>query len=333
MVFDRADVRYLSGFTGSAGFLFLTRGCDYLFTDFRYHEQAEKEAPGFVLDASCRSPAEKIKDIITGERINTAFFEPDCLTYRSYRRLASGLAPARLEPADGWVRKLRAVKTPEEIRKLKASCRAADRAMAHLKGFIRPGARETDLEAELLYYVKRNEGADLSFSPIIISGSSTSLPHGRPSAKKIAAGDLVLIDFGVMLDGYCSDLTRTFCAGRMTGEQKRLYKTVLSAQTSCIERLRPGQTGGAVFARLRGELRRAGYDLRHGLGHGVGLLVHELPSVSAASGAKLKENMVFTVEPGAYLKGRFGVRIEDIVLMRPGGAEVLTGSSKRRNEI
>lgn len=333
IIADRADVRYLSGFSGSSGFLFLSGGGDYLLTDFRYREQAKKQSPGFILDASCKNPVEKLKDIMLGGRVKTAAFEAECLTYRFYRKLASGLAPARLEPVDGWVRKLRAVKTPGEIRKIKASCRAADRAMAHLKVFIRPGAREIELEAELLYYVKKTEGADLSFPPIIISGERTSLPHGRPSGKKIAPGDFVLVDFGVRLDGYCSDLTRTFCAGRMTEEKKRLYKTVLSTQTSAIERLVPGQTAGAVFARSRRELRRAGYDLRHGLGHGVGLRVHEEPSVSASSGTKLKENMVFTVEPGDYLAGRFGVRIEDIVLMKPGGVEVLTGSPKRRNNI
>ncbi len=333
IVFDRADVRYLSGFSGSSGFLFLSGGGDYLLTDFRYHEQAEKESPGFILDSSCKNPVEKLKGIMTGGRVKTAAFESECLTYRFYRKLASELAPARLEPADGWVRKLRAVKTPGEVRKIKASCRAADRAMAHLKGFIRPGAGEIELEAELLYYVKKTEGADLSFPPIIISGERTSLPHGRPSTKKINPGDFVLVDFGVRLDGYCSDLTRTFCAGRMTEEKKRLYETVLSTQTSCIEGLRPGQRAGAVFARSRGELRLEGYDLLHGLGHGVGLRVHELPSVSASSAWKLKENMVFTVEPGAYIAGRFGVRIEDIVLMKPGGVEVLTGAPKRRNRI
>ena len=333
IVSDRSSVRYLSGFSGSSGFLFLCRGGDYLFTDFRYFEQAEKEAPDCLIDCSRKEAVEKLKAVMLKNRVRTAAFESESVTYGFYRRLAADLNPVRLEPVSRWVLKLRAVKTPEEIRKIRASCAASDRAMARLKGFIRPGVRERDLEAELFYYIKKTEGAGFSFPPVIISGERTSLPHGRPSARKIRAGDMVLVDFGVRLDGYCSDLTRTFCVGRMSADRKHLYNAVLSNQAACIEMLRPGGVSGKAFNFSASGLRSGGYELQHGLGHGVGLEIHELPSISRGSGTRLKENMVFTVEPGAYLKGRFGVRIEDMVLMKSGGVEVLSKTPRRRNEI
>ncbi len=333
LVSDRSSIRYLSGFSGSSGLLLLCPERDYLLTDFRYFEQAEKEAPGCIIESSGRKQSEKLKGLMLANRVRTAAFEAESVTYGFYRGLAEYLRPVRLEPVNRWVLGLRAVKTEEEIKKIRAACSASDRAMAHLKGFIKPRVREIDLEAELFYYIRKREQAGFSFPPVIISGERTSLPHGRPSPRKIAGGDMVLVDFGVRLDGYCSDLTRTFCVGRMSADRKKLYNAVLSNQASCIEMLKPGEAAGRVFRFSRSKLRSEGYELQHGLGHGVGLQVHELPSISGGSGARLRENMIFTVEPGAYLKGRFGVRIEDMVLVNSGGVEVLSKTSRRRNEI
>ncbi len=330
---NRENVNYLSGFSGSSGAVFLTGGKNYLITDFRYAEQAEKQAPGFIIFAGQGKTVKKIKEIALREKIKSIAFEPENLSHSFYEDLKKSLAPMRLVSGGGWVLRLRAIKSGREIDKIAAACSAADRGMKHIKGFIKPGVREIDLEAELFYYLKTVEKAGFSFPPIIISGEKTSLPHGRPSEKKICGKDMVLIDFGVRLRGYCSDLTRTFCVGRMSEEEKHLYKAVLNCQSACIDRIRPGEEAGGLFNFSRSLLRAEGYDLQHGLGHGVGLQVHELPSVSGGARARLREGMVLTVEPGAYLKGRFGVRIEDIVLVKAGGVEILTKTPRRRNEI
>ncbi len=333
LVTDRKNITYLSGFTGSAGSVFLTSSLCYLMTDFRYIEQAERETSGFIVVDAGRGKADGLKKLIKKGNIKTVAFEPEFVSYELFFKMQKSLSPAELSPVKGWVHSLRAVKTEDEIRSIRTACEITDRAMSRLTALIKPGIKEMDLEAELEYFVKKRENTKLSFPPVIISGRRTSLPHGRPSLKKLEKGEMLLVDFGVKWDGYCSDLTRTFCIGRMSEEKRSLYRTVLKNQASCIKVLKPGERSGCLFQHSDLLFRKNGYALRHGLGHGVGMEIHELPFLSGSAGMKLKKNMVLTIEPGVYIPGKFGVRIEDVVLLNEDGAEVLSKTPKGRNEI
>jgi Xaa-Pro aminopeptidase len=330
---NRHNVRYLSGFTGSAGYILIMEGCDYLITDFRYREQAKNEAPGFLIYSSGGKLLDKLNKLTVRKKIKNFAFESGSVSYSLFKNMEKAFKGMNIIPLEGEIEKVRMVKSPSEINMIKKACSAADRAMRHVKGYLKPGVLETDLEAELFYYIKTVEGGDFSFPPIIISGERTSLPHGRPSLRKLRSGDMVMIDFGVRLGGYCSDLTRTFCVGRMSDEKKKLYETVLLNQSQCIEKLAPGEKAGSIFNFSRLNLVKEDFDLLHGLGHGVGLQVHELPSLSRGVNTRLKENMVFTIEPGVYIQGKFGVRIEDVAVMKKSGVELLSSAPKKRNEV
>ncbi|MGH7442394.1 MAG: M24 family metallopeptidase, partial [bacterium] len=240
-------------------------------------------------------------------------------------------APDRVwVPLGGVVESLRLLKDPSEQAALAAAGRVADRVFHHILPFIKPGAVERDLASEMEHFMRRQGAEGPSFETIVASGWRSALPHGIASSKRLAKGDMVVFDFGCRLDGYCSDMSRTVCVGQPSALQRKIYRIVQQAQAAGLKAIRPGQPSGAVDLAARSLIRRAGYGdhFGHGTGHGVGREVHEDPRVGPKAPEILKPGMAITCEPGIYLDGRFGVRIEDLALVTETGHRNLYRSSK-----
>jgi Xaa-Pro aminopeptidase len=320
--------RYLSGFTGSEGLLLILESTAYLCTDFRYLEQAAQEAPGWEVVKLDRPWTETVKKLVpSGSRIA---FEAEFLTCARYRELEQEISGVEWVAEKGLVEKLRARKDAEEIKRLREAIRLTDDGALYLKSWLKPGLSEKDIALELEFYLRRRGASGPSFPFIVVSGPRSSLPHGRPSERRLVPGDIVTVDFGVIYDGYCSDLTRTFILGPPAPEQKALYDLVLAAQERALALAGPGVPAASVDASAREVIARAGYGdyFGHSLGHGVGLEIHEAPHLSSSSTEELQPGMVVTVEPGVYLPGSGGVRIEDVILITEHGREVLSQAPK-----
>jgi Xaa-Pro aminopeptidase len=327
-VSDLTNVRYLTGFTGTNGACLVGRDELVFFTDFRYTERAEREvAPEWE-----RPEAEReLLPQIVGRMSGTVGFEDAHLSVRQLARLEAAAEEGQVElvPAGDLVEQLRAVKEPEELERIAAAAELADEVYRWglERGLV--GLTERDVaracEARL-----RELGAEPSFPPIIAAGENGALPHAEPGEREIAAGELVVWDMGALLDGYCSDCTRTFATGEISGEDHEVYDLVLRAQQAGLEAVSAGRSGKEVDAVAREIITEAGHGdhFGHGLGHGVGLEVHERPRLAITSEDELAENNVVTVEPGVYLPGRFGVRIEDLVVVTDNGPRNLSGLTK-----
>lgn len=327
-----ANRRYLSGFTGSAGTLIVSQDRAMLATDFRYYEQVEKQALQFELV--------KIKDRFTALLPNSVSelgirrlgFESKSLTVDVHQDLADAL-PDGVGFVATWdiVEELRSVKDGDELAAIRRAIALADAAFAHVADFMQPGMTERQVAWELESYM-RTHGADrVGFDIIVAAGPNGAMPHARASDRVIQAGEPMVMDFGAVVDGYCSDLSRTVALGEADGRYQEVYEVVLQAQQAALRGIRPGMTGQEADAIARRVIVDAGYGdaFGHGLGHGVGLEVHEKPSVGRLSDKDvLQPGMVFSVEPGIYLPGEFGVRIEDLVLLREDGPEALSQAAK-----
>ncbi|NPV72415.1 MAG: aminopeptidase P family protein [Pelotomaculum sp.] len=322
---------YLSGFTGTAGAVLVTREGLWLLTDFRYTGQARRECPGFEIVEVAGSYPEAVLEISRGKGgFSLLGCEGDHLTYSQFMALKEGLAGVGLKPLGGLVEKLRICKDESEINLIEQAVLFADEAFKRTLPYIRPGVTEREVALQL-EYIMRRMGADASaFKIIVASGSRSALPHGVASAKTIQAGDLVTIDFGAVYGGYHSDLTRTVAVGRPDKKQEEIYSIVLEAQKKAIAALRAGVRALEVDYAARQTIRSRGYGsyFGHGTGHGLGLSIHEGPRLSERDGTVLQTGMVVTVEPGIYLPGWGGVRIEDTVVVEDGGCRVLTRSPK-----
>lgn len=322
-----ADVRYLTGFTGGEGQLAVFSDEALLFVDFRYTEQAEKEAPGVTVTEYRGRIEEPFADMT--KRLGHLGFDSTFLTYRTFHEIRekTGLA---LTPCREPVSPLRAVKDAEEITMIKNSAEVAEKAFAGIRQNIRPGLTEKDVSDEIEYQM-RKLGADAgSFPAIIASGINASAPHHTVSNRVIEAGDCVLIDWGASVSGYASDTTRILFLGEPTDEHRTVYAAVLEAQRRGLEALRDGRTGVEVDGAARTHLTDLGYGkcFGHGLGHGVGLEVHEPPRLSPRSEDVLEEGMVVTVEPAVYKRNWGGIRIEDLAVVTKDGHELLTSLPK-----
>ncbi|MGE5551951.1 MAG: M24 family metallopeptidase [Bacteroidota bacterium] len=330
VVAGAANRYYLSGFTGDNGFLLVDAAEQVLYTDFRYMEQARAEAPAFTLCQVGRRILPEFSACLAergGDRIG---FEPDHWSLADYQELIEVVSEKRLIAQKGMVEGLRAVKDPEEIERIGQAAAINDRAWARLMPLIKPGVAERDLAAELDYLLRR-EGADgNAFTTIVASGPRGALPHGTASARKIAPGDLVVFDFGAQYQGYASDMTRTVAVGNAGEKEREIYRIVAEAQALALAALRPGLTGIEVDAVARRHIKDAGYGqyFGHGLGHAVGIEIHEEPRLSPIGEQVLAAGMVVTVEPGIYLPGLGGVRIEDLVVLTATGCRNLTNSAK-----
>lgn len=322
---------YLSGFTGSAGVLLVTPAKAYLVTDFRYIEQAKVQAPAFEVVRPAGTTYALLAELLSGIGPQRIGYEGDFLTVDEYGVYRQFLPDHELIAATGLVEGLRMIKDEVEAAAMRRAAAVADEAFARILPMVKPGVAERDVAVELEYQMKKLGAEALAFDIIVASGVRSSLPHGRASAKRIDHGDLVTFDFGALVDGYCSDMTRTVGVGALSEKQREIYAIVLEAQRRGVEACRAGMTGKALDDVCREYIREHGYAemFGHGTGHGVGRFIHEGPKVNPRGEADvLQVGMVVTVEPGIYLPGWGGVRIEDMVLVQDGGCEVMTRTPK-----
>ncbi len=332
LVREPVNLRWLTGFGGTNGLAVVDAGGRGTFvTDFRYVERAAAEVgEAFERREGQRDLLDGIGEVLPEHRPLRLGFDDAHLSVRDHGRLAAALEGVELVAAGGLVERLRAVKDAGELARIRAAAQLADEA---LRAVLEDGlaGRTERAFALALEDEMRHRGAQRpSFPPIVAAGAHGALPHADPRDLEIPAGTLVVVDWGAELDGYCSDCTRTFATGEVEGEAEEVYEVVRCAQEAGLGAVRAGPTGREVDAVARDAIAQAGYGERfgHGLGHGVGMEVHEEPRLSKAGEAPLQAGNVVTVEPGIYLPGRFGVRIEDLVVVRPDGAEVLSSISK-----
>jgi Xaa-Pro aminopeptidase len=329
LVHQAANRIYLTGFTGSAGIAVITPSEALLLVDFRYTEQAAAEAGEFAVIKADRQFIETLSEVVRDRGLRRIGFESESVTVKQHQEYADRLAPAELVPVEGLDR-LRWVKDVDELARIERAVAIADAAFAHVRPLLQPGGVERDIALELEFFMRRQGAEKEAFETIVASGPRSALPHGRASDRVLQPGDFVTLDFGAVYRGYVSDCTRTVVLGEASPRHQQLYATVLAAQRAALAGIRPGMTGKAADAIARTIITEAGYGeaFGHSLGHGVGLMVHEGPTLSPREDAELAPGMVVTVEPGIYLPGWGGVRIEDLAVVTTDGCRSLTGTPK-----
>ena len=333
LITDPANRRYLSGFTGSAGVLIISQGRAMLATDFRYYEQVERQAPQFELVKIKDKFVTLLPSLVDELGVCRLGFESKNVTVDMHRDLADAL-PHGVEfvATSDVVEGQRAVKDEDELATLQRAIALADAAYAHIADVMQPGMTEQQVAWELESFMRTHGAHKVAFDIIVAAGANGAMPHARASDRIIQAGEPVVMDLGAVVDGYCSDLTRTVALGDADGRYQEVYEVVLGAQQAAIQGIRPGMTGQEADDIARQVIAEAGYKdaFGHGLGHGVGLVVHEKPGVGRLSDKDvLQPGMVFSLEPGIYLPGEFGVRIEDLVVLREDGPQVLSQAAKK----
>ena len=337
LVSDAFNMRYFSGFTGGTGYLLITKKSKYLFTDSRYTTAAKAQAPDYVVvevDAG-RDYCKEINIVIAKEKLETLGFEAKKVTYSEYASLKERLTIKELVALGGELAALRRIKTKEEIDRMRQAEHIGDIAFEEVLQYIRPGVTEIEIAAKLEYSMKLNGAEKLSFETIVAAGKNSSKPHAEPGEYRIAKGDFVTMDFGCVYKGYCSDMTRTVVVGAADKRQKEMYATVLKAQLSVLDMLKPGLKGKEYDKVARDIIYGAGYEgyFGHGLGHSVGLEIHEDPRFSMMEEEVVEAGMIMTVEPGIYIPDFGGVRIEDMVVITEDGYENLAHSAKELIEL
>ena len=321
--------RYVTGFTGTAGAVIISKNDARFITDFRYTEQAAEEATGFQIVEHKQLIELEIKEQLKEMNVKRLGFEKDHVSYSQYENYKKVLE-AELVPISGIMEELRLIKSKDELELMKKAAEIADDAFEHIQSFIKPGVKEIDISNELEFFMRKQGAASSSFDIIVASGFRAALPHGVATEKEIESGELVTMDYGALYQGYCSDITRTVAVGEINDELKNIYDIVLEAQIRGVEGIRPGISGKEADALTRDYIKEKGYGdyFCHSTGHGLGMEVHEGPSLSFRSDKKLKTGMVVTVEPGIYVPQVGGCRIEDDVIVTEAGNERLTFSSK-----
>lgn len=331
IVSDLKNVRYISGFSGSSAILAVFAQKAFLYTDFRYIEQAKEETVDFEI---IRHSENVYLDIAAAaENEKEIAYEENYVTVSLFQRMQKFI------PDKSWLGLnldgIRMIKDEEEIHLIEKAVKIADKAFARLLPELKEGMTELEAAALLEFYLKQEGASETSFPTIVASGKRSSLPHGQPTEKKFDKGDFITFDFGAVYKGYCSDMTRTVVVGEADEKQKQIYELVLSAQLAAITGLRPGITGAQGDRYARDVIKEAGYGemFGHGTGHSVGLNIHEDPRLSPSCNTLLHPGMVLTVEPGIYIPDWGGVRIEDIVVIADDGARVLTATEKKLIQI
>lgn len=329
---------YASGFftPGGDATALVTRKDAVFFTDARYTEAAARHLDGAELRevGPGKGLMDQLREVLFLKGVRRLGFEDAAMTVQSFRRLEKVLSeeksPPQLVPASEALLKLRQAKDPAELQAMEAAQGIAERALEDILKEIRPGVTEKEIAARLQYRMLHYGASDMSFDPIVVSGPNGSLPHGVPSGKEIQAGEFVTMDFGCIYGGYCSDMTRTVAVGSVTEEMERVYRTVLAAQEAGIAATKAGVPGKAVDAAARTVMEEAGYGeyFTHSFGHGVGVEIHEAPNAAASNDKPLPAGAVISAEPGIYIPGKLGVRIEDVILITPEGCRNLTKAPK-----
>ena len=331
--------RYLSGFTGSAGYLLISDAEAVIATDFRYYEQAGQQAPDFRLYQVTGPMEGWLPGLLTaagdlgGKRLGFESADLTVSVYRTLRKAVEGLPAGkrpRLVATTNLVEGLRALKEPEELAAIQAAIDLGDAAFEHIAGRIEPGWTEKQVAWEIEKHMREHGGESVSFDTIVAGGPWGAMPHAHPRDRALERGEMVVIDMGVRLNGYCSDLTRTLFLGRPDARFEKVYDIVLGAQLTAEELVQAGMTGEEAHSLAHRVIDEAGHgeNFGHGLGHGVGLAVHETPRLAKTSKDVLADGMVFTIEPGIYVTGWGGVRIEDMVVMENGKIRVMTHAPK-----
>ena len=322
---------YASGFPSTAGMALATRDGAWFFVDSRYIEVARKRIPNaeVLLVDRDHSYTRLIEDVVQTQSIRRRGFEDAMMSVAEYESLRKALS-CELTGASELMDELRAVKDAEEIETLIAAQRIAERALQEILNDIRPGVTEKAIAARIEYLMRCYGAEKTSFDTIVVSGANSSMPHGVPSDKKIEAGDFVTMDFGCKLNGYCSDMTRTVAVGHATDEMRTVYQTVLEAQLAGIAAARAGVTGREVDGAARKVIADAGYGeyFGHGFGHGLGVEIHEAPTAAPSYDRPLPAGAVISAEPGIYLPGKLGVRIEDVIVLEENGSRNITLAPK-----
>jgi len=320
------DIRYLSGFSGSTALALLGREKAYLFLDSRYLTQAGEEVAGFEVIPVASSPWDSLIACAKEIRGSRMGFVPSELPYETHQKLEEKMEGAELVATPSLVSRLRMIKDPEEAEAIRTSARLLSQNLEEILSLIRPGMKEKEIAALFDYGLKMNGADKEAFETIVASGPRSAMPHAQASDRSVQSGEFLKIDGGSRWQGYHSDITRTLVLGRATPQQKKIHQTVLEAHDQAIAAARPGMTAEELDAIARRVIEEAGYGryFGHGTGHGVGLSIHEEPRIGRDSRVSLEEGMAFTIEPGIYLPGLGGVRIEDTILLSDKGAEVLT---------
>ncbi|PEO45195.1 Xaa-Pro dipeptidase [Bacillus sp. AFS026049] len=321
--------RYMTNFTGSAGVVLISQKEAKFITDFRYVEQAGKQAPDYEVVQHKGTIMEEVGKQAKAMNIGKLGFEQEHLTYAAYKAYEAAI-DGRLLPVSGVIENLRLIKTSSEIKILKEAAAIADAAFTHILDFLRPGITELDVSNELEFFMRKQGATSSSFDIIVASGIRSALPHGVATDKIIEKGDFVTLDYGAYYNGYVSDITRTLAVGKPSEELINIYDIVLEAQLRGMAGIKPGMTGREADALTRNLIEEKGYGqyFGHSTGHGIGLEVHEGPALSFRSDIILEPGMAVTVEPGIYLPGVGGVRIEDDTIVTIDGNEALTHSTK-----
>lgn len=331
IVSDIANVGWLTGFSGTFGYAIVAPESAVFVTDSRYTLQAAEQVK--------EMPTEWFQSPVTGDDflaekikaggIGRIGFEAASVTYANYERWRDKLAGVDLFGAEDVIQGLRMVKSKDEVDRIRKACGIADACFTHIQRTIQPGVSEYDVNLEIEFFIRRS-GAELAFAPIVVSGERSARPHGKASEKKLAVGDFVTMDFGAKVEGYCSDITRTVVVGGAEERHKEIYEQVLKAEMAAIDAIKPGVRAADVDGLARKILDEKGFAqyFGHGLGHGLGSLVHDAGRMNPSSENVFEAGQVWTVEPGVYIPGFGGVRIEDDVLVTETGVEVLTKSNK-----
>ena len=326
------NARYMSGFMGGEATLLIGGGKRLLITDFRYLEQARAETQGLYEIIKLDMPLYKLlKNTLSTCNISRLAVEESHITHKDYLELSAVLgSDISLFDQKEQVEFLRQVKDEDELRCIKKAAEIGDEALKNIFQTIKPGMSENEVRNQLEYRMKQLGAEDVSFETIVASGVRSAMPHGKASAKIIEDGDIVTIDFGCVYNGYCSDMTRTFFMGSASDELLKIYNIVNEAQARAISAARAGMTGVQLDSVARNYIRDNGYGdyFGHGLGHGVGLMIHEEPNANTRNDRPLPAGAVITIEPGIYIEGVGGVRIEDMVLITQTGCELLTTTSR-----
>ncbi|MFC5701070.1 M24 family metallopeptidase [Cohnella faecalis] len=330
LVTNAVNRRYLTGFTGSSGVVLVSADKAAFLTDFRYREQAAQQVIGFENVEHGADINATVSELLGQWGVRTLLFEDLDVTFAAYSTMKAKLAPAELVPSGGIVEKLRMVKDESEIAIMQEAADLADRTFEHILSFIKPGVTELSIALEMEMFMRSNGATSSSFDTIVASGERSALPHGVASSRVIGQDEFVKLDFGAYYNGYCSDITRTVFVGKPSEKHLEIYGIVKEAQQYALDHLGPGMTGIEGDALTRDIITRYGYGdyFGHGTGHGLGMEIHEAPRLSLTGDIVLTPGMTVTVEPGIYLPGFGGVRIEDDVVITDAGIQILTRSPK-----
>ncbi|KPU28078.1 Xaa-Pro dipeptidase [Caloranaerobacter sp. TR13] len=335
IIFKPENRRYISGFTGTSGYIIITEKENYIATDFRYLEQVSKQCEGFnIIELNS---LHTIFDVLSELKVERLGIEDNFATLQFVRNIEEKCSNINIVPLNGVLENIRMIKDKQEIELIKNAAEITDKAFNHILDFIKVGVKELDIAIELEYFMKKLGAEGPSFKFIIASGKRSAMPHGVASDKIVEDGDFLTIDIGCIYKGYCSDMTRTIVIGKANEKQKNIYNIVLEAQTESLKAIKPDVQGYELDRIARDIIDSYGYKehFGHGLGHGVGLEVHENPRLAQNEMGKiaLKPGMIITVEPGIYIPNFGGVRIEDLVLVTEDGYEVLSKTTKELIEI